>query len=265
MRATEFITELFRPGNQNWKWNRRSQDEAVANFTVGKRIYVWRATNHHLDDKPETWEIQFRLTRAALDTEKLDLFGTTGTGNSAEVMSIVVDIFREFLQDYGDNVQKIVFDAKENSRIALYRKMIQRLIPNWDLDQDYNADTGLRFSLTRPKKVDERVVNQLSDFTLEVEPYEGWNGMGIIIRAYDEDTEIGHVIFEPTEEDETQWYAIDVEVDEKYQRRGIATAMYNKAKNIAKQEGAIIVRSHAQSQAGQGLWQDKKVWENIVN
>jgi hypothetical protein len=149
--ATTQLDELFKPGNQNWKWNRRSQDEAVANFTVGKRIYVWRATNHHLDDKPETWEIQFRLTRAALDPEKLDLFGTTGTGNSAEVMSIVVDIFREFLQDYGDNVQKIVFDAKENSRIALYRKMIQRLIPNWDLDQEYNPEMGLRFILSRPK------------------------------------------------------------------------------------------------------------------
>jgi len=151
MRAGEFITELFRPGNQNWKWNRQSQDEAVAHFTVGKRKYVWQAFNHHLDDKPETWEIQFRLIRDLFDPEKLSLFGTTGTGNSAEVMSIVVDIFREFLQVYGDSVQKIVFDAKENSRIALYTKMVKRLIPNWDLDQEYNPEMGLRFILSRPK------------------------------------------------------------------------------------------------------------------
>ena len=153
MRATEFIAELFRLGNQNWKWNRQSQDEAVANFTVGKRNYVWQAFNHHLDDKPETWEIQFRLIRDLFDPEKLSLFGTTGTGNSAEVMSIVVDIMREFLQVYGDNVQKIVFDSIENSLISLYRKMIQRLLPNWNAEEDYNLDSGLRFSLTRPKQM----------------------------------------------------------------------------------------------------------------
>ena len=152
MRATEFITELFRPGNQNWKWNRQAQEEAVANFTVGKRNYVWQAFSHHLDDKPETWEIQFRLIRDLFDPEKLSLFGTTGTGNSAEVMSIVVDIFREFLQVYGDNVQKIIFDAKETSRIALYTKMVKRLIPNWDLEQEYSPDLGLRFILSRPKQ-----------------------------------------------------------------------------------------------------------------
>ena len=152
MRATEFITELFRPGNQNWKWNRQSQEEAVANFTVGERKYVWSAYSHHQDDKPETWEIQFRLIREALDPEKLSLYGTTGTGNSAEVMSIVVDIMREFLEDYSDNVQKIIFDAKENSRIGLYTRMVKRLIPNWDLEQDYNPELGLRFILSNSKQ-----------------------------------------------------------------------------------------------------------------
>jgi hypothetical protein len=152
MRAGEFVTELFRPGNQNWKWNRQSQEEAVANFTVGKRNYVWQAFRHHLDDNPGVWEIQFRLIRDLLDPEKLSLFGTTGTGNSAEVMSIVVDIMREFLQDYGDNVQKIIFDAKENSRIGLYTRMVNRLIPNWKLEQDHNPESGLRFILSNPKQ-----------------------------------------------------------------------------------------------------------------
>ena len=154
MRAGEFVTELFRPGNQNWKWNRQSQDEAVANFTVGKRNYVWRATNHHRAlGKPKVWEIEFRLIRDLFDPDRSDLFGTTGTGNSAEVMSIVVDIMREFLQDYGDDVQTIVFNAKENSRIALYTKMVKRLIPNWGLEQDYNPKQGLRFILSRPKQM----------------------------------------------------------------------------------------------------------------
>jgi hypothetical protein len=152
MRAGEFVTELFRPGKQNWKWKRQTEEEAIANFTVSDREYQWQALSHHLDDNPTKWEIQFRLLRKPTDPQDLNLFGTTGTGNSAEVMSIAVDITRDFLQQYGNTVQEIIFDAKENSRIALYARMVKRLIPNWDLEQDYNPDMGLRFILTNPKQ-----------------------------------------------------------------------------------------------------------------
>ena len=104
---------------------------------------------------------------------------------------------------------------------------------------------------------------EFTNFTYKTEPYEGWNGDGIVVRAYDGGNEVGHVIFEPTEDDNTQWYAVDVEVEEPYQRRGIATKMYDIAKKSAKQQGAIIVKSHTQTDAGRGLWQDKQVWEQI--
>jgi len=103
--------------------------------------------------------------------------------------------------------------------------------------------------------------NEFTNFNYKSEPYEGWNGDGIVIRAYDGKDEVGHVIFEPTEDDVSQWYALDVEVEEPYQRKGIATKMYDIAKKVAKQQGVIIVKSHAQTDAGRGLWQDKKVWE----
>ena len=104
---------------------------------------------------------------------------------------------------------------------------------------------------------------EFTNFTYKTEPYEGWNGDGIVVRAYDGGTEVGHVIFEPTEDDNTQWYAVDVEVEEPYQRKGIATKMYDIAKKSAKQQGAIIVKSHTQTDAGRGLWQDKQVWEQV--
>jgi GNAT superfamily N-acetyltransferase len=112
--------------------------------------------------------------------------------------------------------------------------------------------------------------SEFTNFNYKSEPYEGWNGDGIVIRAYDGKDEVGHVIFEPTEDDASQWYAIDVEVEEPYQRKGIATKMYDIAKKVAKQQGAIIVKSHTQTNAGRGLWQNKKVWEesnsaNIVS
>ena len=103
--------------------------------------------------------------------------------------------------------------------------------------------------------------SEFTNFTYKTEPYEGWNGDGLVVRAYDGSNEVGHVIFEPTEDDNTQWYAVDVEVEEPYQRKGIASKMYDIAKKIATQQGAIIVKSHTQTDAGRGLWQDKQVWE----
>jgi len=103
--------------------------------------------------------------------------------------------------------------------------------------------------------------SEFTNFTYKTEPYEGWNGDGLVVRAYDGSNEVGHVIFEPTEDDNTQWYAVDVEVEEPYQRKGIASKMYDIAKKAATQQGAIIVKSHTQTDAGRGLWQDKQVWE----
>jgi GNAT superfamily N-acetyltransferase len=102
---------------------------------------------------------------------------------------------------------------------------------------------------------------EFANFSFDTEPYEGWNGEGLVVKAYDGKDEVGHVIFEPTDHDDTQWYSVDVEVEEPYQRLGIATHMYNIAKKAAQAQGKIIVRSHAQTDAGRGLWQDKRVWE----
>ncbi len=100
-----------------------------------------------------------------------------------------------------------------------------------------------------------------ADIKFTQEPYEGWNGMGAMITAYSEGHEIGHVIFEPTDNDKNKWYATEVEVEDDFQRRGIATAMYDMAKEIAKKANAVIVPSHAQTSDAKGMWKDKKVWE----
>lgn len=150
MRATEFITELFQPGKSNWEWQFKGSEEAIANFTVGDREYQWSAYSHVRSKNPTKWEVQFRMLRQDTDPEKLDMFGTTGTGNAADVMSTSVDITRSFLQEYGDKVLELTFSAKENSRIALYAKMIKRLLPDWDLYKRMTND-GLEFHLTNPK------------------------------------------------------------------------------------------------------------------
>lgn len=153
MRATEFLTELFKPG-KNWSWSFRGSEEAVADFTVGDREYQWSAFSHTLAKNPTKWEVQFRLKRQETDPEDMSMFGTTGTGNSAEVMSIAVDITREFLKDYGDKVLELTFNAKEDSRSSLYAKMVKRLLPNWNLYKRMTKNDGLEFHLTNPRAYD---------------------------------------------------------------------------------------------------------------
>ena len=154
MRATEFITEVFQPGKTNWEWLRRGSEEANAQFKVGDREYRWDAFTQRTN--PKKWEIQFRLIRNDTDPDKLDLFGKTGTGNSTEVLSTAVDITREFIKEYGlDKVEEITFNAKEDSRIGLYAKMIQRLLPDWDLYQKYNKTNGMEYHLTDRRAYDK--------------------------------------------------------------------------------------------------------------
>jgi hypothetical protein len=179
MRASEFITEVFQPGKTNWKWRRQSSDEAFASFIVADREYQWHAFTSEAN--LTKWEIQFRLMRVPTDPDGLDLFGTTGTGNSAEVLSTAVDITREFIKQYGlDKVEEITFNAKEDSRIGLYAKMINRLLPDWDLYQKYSKDRGMEYHLTDRRAYDkpENKTTEgqgLTEGTLSVDvPNEDW-------------------------------------------------------------------------------------------
>jgi len=148
MRATEFITELFKPG-KNWEWGFRGSEEATAYFTVGGVNYLWYAYTY-LKHDPTRWEIIFRVKRDDEHEGNKDLFGKTGTGNSAEVMSTVVDITRNFLEEYGNKVLEITFSSKGDSRTGLYAKMVKRLLPNWDI-KTRESSNGTEFLLINPK------------------------------------------------------------------------------------------------------------------
>ena len=170
MRANEFVIEVFAPGKKNWEWARLGTNEVSAFFKVGGREYLWQAFTGV--SNPKKWEIQFRLIRKPdVDDDDLDLFGKTGTGNSAEVMSTAVDITRAFLKEYGlDRVEEITFNAKDDpkfgatektndprshTRASLYAKMIKRLLPGWDLYSKKDSVDGMVFSLTDRRAYDK--------------------------------------------------------------------------------------------------------------
>lgn len=145
MRATEFITELFQQG-KNWQWEFRGSEEAFASFTVGDIEYLWRSQVMN-ERMPTTWYVSFQNRG---ETSRTKSFGLTGTGNSAEVMSTVVDITREFLKQYSDKVMELRFSAEEDSRTSLYARMVKRLLPNWNLHTK-DVDRETNFYLTNPK------------------------------------------------------------------------------------------------------------------
>jgi len=127
MRANEFITELFQP-NKNWEWSFRGSEEAVAVFHIAEIPYMF-----HAYGTDGVWEVEFKNAERGLS--RSSKFGLTGTGNSAEVMSTVVDVMRAFLGQYKDKIETLRFSAKEDSRQSLYAKMTKRLLPNWELHQ----------------------------------------------------------------------------------------------------------------------------------
>lgn len=154
MRATEFLMELFQPG-KDWKWAFRGSEEAFAEFTVGDVEYLWYARTGR---EPTTWTITFK--RKGQDTPE-KAFGLSGTGNSAEVMSTVIDITRSFLEYYNsvaDRVLELRFSSAGDSRTSLYVKMVKRLLPNWNLHtKKVGSETD--FYLTNPRAYELDEIN----------------------------------------------------------------------------------------------------------
>ena len=147
MRANEFITELFKPGKK-WQWSFTGSEEAVAVFHVSDIPYQFHAYTY-ADENPTAWEVEFKnATRG--QSGRSTKFGLTGTGNSAEVMSTVADIMREFLQRYSGSISQLSFTADEPSRQRLYARMAQRLLPDWEIIQ-----SGKNFTLGAPETVSE--------------------------------------------------------------------------------------------------------------
>jgi predicted GNAT family acetyltransferase len=140
-----------------------------------------------------------------------------------------------------------------------YLNRLEAAIDNVSGNYYVGGDDGVPAEITQRYDVEE--LTEASDITFTQEPYEGWNGMGAMITAYADGDQVGQVIFEPTDGDKNKWYATEVEVEDDFQRRGIATTMYDMAKKIAQKANAVIVPSHAQTSDAKGLWKDKKIWE----
>lgn len=150
MKSHEFITELFKNPKISWEWKILKNSDARADFTVGDIDYSFVAYAHD-PSNPESWEIEFRNNTSVKDTGFPNRFGITGTGNSAIVLSTVVDIMRSFLSIYRGQIDNLIFSADEPSRRSLYTRMIKSMLPNWAL---FYTDAK-HFVLVPPEEIQE--------------------------------------------------------------------------------------------------------------
>lgn len=141
MKIKEIITELFNQSTVPFKWSDHTADCATATFTVGKIPYKFLAARSSSKD----WDVLFMIDPDYAANHQIAKYGVTGTGNSTTIMATVVNIIKEFLEDYLDEIQVLEFSAAELSRQKLYARMVQRLLPGWTMEQE-----GKYFTLTRP-------------------------------------------------------------------------------------------------------------------
>ena len=275
MRASEFITELFQPG-KNWQWEFRGSEEVAAQFNVDKHAYRF-----HAFDDDGTWEVEFALSDNKDDDDRplssLGKYGLTGTGNAAEVMSIVADIMRSFLSEYDDKITALKFSANEPSRKALYLRMIKRLLPNWRVSPDEFDDNGFVVFRQRAKQALKQGVAEDSEnyggiqLSLEIQKDDEYvddedtDNQTIYVTATSNGRELGHVLF--TIDYDSQGMVLnpqDLEVEERFRGQGIAQTMYD----YVKSKGYRIRRSGQQTDAGAAFWDKhkpgKNVWEQGV-
>lgn len=118
----------------------------VVTFWIGDTEYVYRAINN----PKHGWILEF--IDNALDDD--DMYAITGRGNSPQVMGAVVNITKDFLKQH-PNADKLSFMAKEPSRESLYKRIVRKLMPDWDMNQN-----GRIISVTKePEMVNELFQN----------------------------------------------------------------------------------------------------------
>ena len=212
MRASEFLTELFEPTKKDWEWQFRGSEEATADFNVGNVPYRFHAYSNGEND----WEVEFKVrTYDRSETARKTRFGLTGTGNSAQVMSTVVDIMREFLETYRGKIDTIGFTAEEPSRQKLYMRMMKRLLPNWTIST-YDAGSGLGFTVVAPDNLEEDNTFSKNRWALIVTDNDknNWsdNLIDLVHNAY-RNTNLGSFVQNSHQVRASDWVAVDWDSD----------------------------------------------------
>ena len=139
-----------------WKWTYRSERQATAEFTVGDVLYEFKAKNSEYDhvdadrdavgydDDEETEEVDYRgyWEISFTGNGKVNMLGT---GNSAQVISAITAIIKDFIKTYNKKIRVIEYDTQGSSgRAGVYGRIFSRLLPNWTADDGSLHDVEVR-------------------------------------------------------------------------------------------------------------------------
>jgi len=130
---------LYEVFNQpkKWQWVRQSHTSTTALFQIGNILYefnaelLWGQTDDDDNSIPDMWYLSFS---PAEEQEYKNAYGKTGTGNQQQVFATVIDIIRDFMNEY--KPQSMTMSAEEPNRKTLYIKMLKKLLPNWNISFD---------------------------------------------------------------------------------------------------------------------------------
>jgi len=116
----QYINEsLDRP--ERWKWIKQQDDFMMAAFDTEQDSYRVRF-NAVI---PEYWEVSF-------STETGRPSDTTGKHEALKVLSTVLDIILNFLEDPPEKLEKLLFSANRGNidRASAYERIVKRKLPN---------------------------------------------------------------------------------------------------------------------------------------
>jgi pyrimidine deaminase RibD-like protein/GNAT superfamily N-acetyltransferase len=187
----------------------------------------------------------------------------TGEGDAQRIFATVINAIQEFIKK--NHPKRITFAADKEpgaSRANLYKRLVDRFArPMGYQSETYEAGTSLHFVLTRKFGLRESKTVEYNGLALRIKKPTSYE---LRVEALDDwgNKVLGYVEFDIGDGKELD--PQDLRVDDKYQRQGIASTMYDYVKSL----GYKIVRSWDQTDAGSDFWdkhrgQDVRVWENF--
>ncbi len=128
---------LYEVFDQPYQWEYVERDpmffEAAFTVTDGSKYYVYGQDKGSIS--PE-WNIGFYRVESGNSTHNYKI---TNTGDQQRIFATVIDVLREFIGAVNQNgIKTFYFEAKEPSRLRLYKRLVATLLPSWKTDVEDN-------------------------------------------------------------------------------------------------------------------------------
>lgn len=136
------LTEVFN-APYSWKWTTNTPTHVKASFVDRtNHPYVFIGDTRDiapLDQVEELicWDIDFARVEKTNDGSFTHDWSITNTGDQQRIFATVVDIIKHLIIEH--KPQALFFSARERTRMKLYKRMVQTLLPDWKVEYDMGS------------------------------------------------------------------------------------------------------------------------------